>query len=368
MINSERLVKNFIEYVQIDSETGNEGAMMELLLQKLKALGCAVKTDGAGKKVGSNGDNIYAFYKGTLPGEPLIFSAHMDTVKPGNGIRPLVKEGVISSSGATILGADDKSGIAGILEALTVIHEKGLPCRDVEIIFSIQEESGMLGAGNFDFGQTVGNQAVVLDGGGDVGTITTSAPGELILNAAIIGKSSHAGSAPEQGISSIQVAARGVAAMKLLRIDEETTCNIGTFKSEGANNIVPARTEISAEIRSRNLDKLNAQAEHMCGCLQKACNDAGAKLECTLTTAYVSFQIADDNPLVQHVEQACAAIGRRSVIRPGGGGSDANIMNALGMNAIVLGTGMNKVHTTQENISVKNLEDTARLVLALMTD
>lgn len=168
MINSERLVKNFIEYVQIDSETGNEGAMMELLLQRLKALGCAVKTDGAGKKVGSNGDNIYAFYKGTLPGEPLIFSAHMDTVKPGNGIRPLVKEGVISSSGATILGADDKSGIAGILEALTVIHEKGLPCRDVEIIFSIQEESGMLGAGNFDFGQTVGKQAVVLDGGGDV--------------------------------------------------------------------------------------------------------------------------------------------------------------------------------------------------------
>ncbi|MDY3868111.1 MAG: M20/M25/M40 family metallo-hydrolase, partial [Pyramidobacter sp.] len=259
-------------------------------------------------------------------------------------------------------------GTAAIIEALTVVRENNLPCRDIEIVFSIAEEAGMLGSSAFDFSGVKGRESVVLDGSGNVGTITVSAPGELILEATVIGKSSHAGAAPELGISSIQTAARGVAAMNLLRIDEETTCNIGTFKSEGANNIVPAKTVISAEIRSRNLDKLNAQAQHMVSCLQKACDDSGARLEYTLTTAYTAFELAEDTPLISRVKKACESIGCSPVVRPGGGGSDANTMNALGMTAVVLGTGMSKVHTPDEFITVKSLTDTARLVLALMTD
>lgn len=368
MIDSERLVKNFCAYARIDSESFDEGPMEERLVADLKDLGCEVRTDGAGAKAGSTGNNIYAFYKGTLPGEPLIYSCHMDTVKPGKGVVPVVKDGVISSGGDTILAADDKSGIAGIVEALAVVREKGLPCHDFEIIVTIGEEQGLLGAKHFDFSRVKGREAVVLDGAGDVGTIVPNAPGQIKMHAVVTGRSAHAGLAPEKGVSAIQAAARGVAAMNLLRIDEETTCNIGTFKSESATNIVPARAEIVAEIRSRNLDKLNAQAAHMRDCLQKACDELGATLDCELKTTYVSFACPDDHPLMKRLRAACGAIGCSVRRVDGGGGSDANVMALAGITPVVLGTGMKDVHTVNETITVKNLEDTARLVLRLMTD
>lgn len=368
MINSERLVRNFCAYARIDSESFGEGAMEERLAADLKELGCEVRADGAGAKIGSTGNNIYAFYKGTLPGEPLIYSCHMDTVSPGKGVAPVVKDGVISSGGDTILAADDKSGIAGIIEALTVIREKGLPCRDSEIVITIGEEQGLLGAKNFDFSRVRGREAVVFDGAGDVGTIIPNAPGQIKMRAVITGRSAHAGLAPEKGISAIQAAARGVAAMNLLRIDEETTCNIGTFKSESATNIVPAQAEIIAEIRSRSLDKLNAQAAHMRNCLQKACDELGATLECELKTNYVSFACHDDHPLMKRLRSACEAIGCPVRRVDGGGGSDANVMALSGITPVVLGTGMKDVHTVNETITVKNLEDTAKLVLHLMTN
>lgn len=366
MINADRVLKTFLDYVSIDSETRSEGKMCERLVHDLKALGLTVKTDDAGSRIGSDGNNIFAYHKGTVPGDPLIFSCHMDTVRPGKGIKPLIDNGIIHTDGSTILAADDKSGIAGVVEALTVIKEKGLASRNVEVVITIAEEGGLNGAKNADFTQLKGKRAVIFDGAGDVGTLVTSAPGQIKMTATVIGRSAHAGLAPETGISSIQVAARGVAEMNLLRIDEETTCNIGTFKSEGATNIVPERTEIIAEIRSRNVDKLKAQAEHLKNCLQKACDEAGARLECDMETKYISFDCADDTEFIEMVSDACRRISCPVTLLPGGGGSDANIMALDGITPLVIGTGMSAVHTTNESISVKNLENTARLALELM--
>lgn len=368
MIDRERLLRNFLDYVRTDSESGIEGAMTELLVKQLRALGCEVKTDDAGRKTGSDGSNVYAFFKGTLPGKPLIFSAHMDTVIPGRGVSPTVKDGVVFSDGRTILGGDDKSGIAAVIEALTTVREKKLPCHDAEVLITIGEEQGMLGAKAFDFSTVKGREAVVLDGAGPVGTVVPSGPGQMTLTAAVIGRAAHAGLAPEKGISSIQVAAKGVAAMNLLRIDDETTCNIGTFKTVGPTNIVPSRTDIIAEIRSRNPEKLKAQAEHMRTCLQKACDDAGAKLESSLETEYVSFSCPADHPLMKRVISALKAIGREVTVIPGGGGSDANIMALYGIMPVVICTGMRDVHTTSETLPVRDLEDSARLVLQLLTE
>lgn len=367
MINQERLLKTFLEYVQIDSETGNEKNMGERLIKDLEALGCKVWKDNAGEKIESNGFNVYAKLDGDDSMEPLLFSAHMDTVKPGNGVKPVVADGIIKSSGDTILGGDDKSGVVGIIEALSVVREKSMKHRPVEVLFSVSEEGGMRGAKNADYTQFASREAVVLDSGGNVGAVMTAAPGQIKFNATVTGKSAHAGVAPETGINAIQAAAAGIAAMKLLRIDEETTANIATFKSEYATNIVPEKAVIYGEVRSRSVEKLNAQADHMKTCMEEACKKYGATLELDLETAYLSYTIAAEDPLVKKVEDACGKIGVSMKIGASGGGSDANIMNHNGLKAVVLGTGMDKVHTTAEQITVQNLNDTAHLCLALMS-
>lgn len=367
MVNEKRLLETFLEYIQIDSETKNEKAMAEKMVSELKGLGLEVKTDKAGEGFGSNGFNVYAYLPGTIPSEPTIMCAHMDTVVPGNGVKPAIEDGVIRTDGTTVLGGDDKSGIAAIIEAVRVIKEQNLPCRNTEILFTIGEEGGMHGAKNMDYSMIQGKEAMVFDASGNIGKVLTCGPGQIKIFATVIGRSSHAGLAPEEGISAIQVAAKGIAKMNLLRIDEETTCNIGTLKAEYATNIVPEKATFVAEVRSRNLDKLNAQAEHIKSCLQEACDEMGAKLEIELATNYVSFNVANDDPLVQRVFDSCARLGYEPETAKGGGGSDANVMALHGIKPIVLSTGMTKVHTTSETLKVEDLNKCAELVLDLMT-
>ncbi len=367
MINKERLLQEFLEFVQIDSESGHEKRMGEKLVEVLTALGLEVKTDEAGKTFNSDGFNVFARLPGTMEGDAVMLSAHMDTVVPGNGIKPFIKDGVIYSGDDTILGGDDKSGICGILEAVRTVLEKGLPHREAEIVFSIGEEGGMRGAKAFDASWLKAKRGYIFDSSGDVGKIIVSAPGQIKLFADVIGRRAHAGLAPEEGISAIQVMAKGIAAMNLLRIDAETTCNIGTIQAEYATNIVPDKCHIMAEVRSRNLDKLNAQAAHMRDCLQKACDEAGAKLECELMTNYVSYVVDEDSEMVRDILAAMERIGCKGFTTAGGGGSDANIYNQKGIPSVVLGTGMSKVHTTQEFLKIENLENTARLALDLIT-
>lgn len=367
MIKKERLLANFLSYVQIDSETLNERAMGERLVANMRAMGLEVVTDRAGETFGSNGFNVFARLEGSLAGEPILLSAHMDTVVPGNGIVPIVEDGVIRSSGDTILGGDDKSGICAILEAVQTVIENNIPHRTVELLFTIGEEGGMHGIKAFDTSTLVSKRAYVFDSSGDAGKIIVEAPGQIKIFADVIGKSAHAGLAPEEGISSIIVAAKAISRMNLLRIDHETTCNIGTIKAEYATNIVPERTRIIAEVRSRNLDKLNAQAAHIRDCLQEACDEAGAKLSCELKTNYVSYRVPVESETVRQAILAAERIGRAAKTTQGGGGSDANILNGKGIEAIVLATGMTKVHTTNETLEVKNLEDTARWALELLT-
>ena len=367
MINAERLLDTFFRYVQIDSESGHEKAMGETLVEDVKALGLEPITDKAGETFDSDGFNVFFRFPGTLPGDPFVLSAHMDTVVPGKGIKPFIEDGVIKSGPDTILGGDDKSGICGVLEAITTILEKGIPHRTAEVVFSIGEEGGMRGAKAFDMSQLKSRRAFVLDSSGDVGKVIVGAPGQIKIFADVVGKRAHAGLAPEQGISAIQVAAKGIAKMNLLRIDEETTCNIGTIKAEYATNIVPDRVSLIAEVRSRNFDKLNAQAAHIRDCLQAACDEAGAKLEIELRTNYVSYLVPEGSDTVKMVLDAAERIGVKGFTALGGGGSDANIFNRNGIEAVVLGTGMTKVHTTEETLKVSNLNNIAELAYALLT-
>lgn len=365
MINKERLLKTFLEYVQIDSESTHEGAIAARVAQDLKAIGCQVSVDSSGEKTGSETGNLYCTFPGNAEGEPILFAAHMDTVVPGVGVKPVIEDGVIRSSGDTVLGGDDKSGIAAIVEALRTIVEKNLPHPTIEALFTVCEEVGLRGSGNMDYSRITAKKAAVLDSSGDAGKIITAAPGQYKLSAAVIGRRAHAGVAPEEGISAVQVLCEAVSNMKLLRIDEETTANIGAISAQYATNIVPERAELVGECRSRRDDKLEAQGQHMLDCLQAACSKYGATLEGGLTKAYSAYSYPEDDPFVQELMAACRKAGLEPSLAASGGGSDANNMSANGLKALVLGTGMAKVHTVQEEITVRNLESTAALVLAI---
>ena len=367
MIQKERLLSTFLEYVQIDSESTREGAMAARLTEDMRKAGCRVEMDDSQRETGSETGNLYCTLPGSGSGDAILLSAHMDTVVPGVGVRPLVQDGMIRSGGDTVLGGDDKSGIAVILEVIRTLAERGLPHPEIQVVFTVCEELGLAGSRAIDYGRITAKKAAVLDGGGRPGKIVVSAPGKYGLDAAVLGRRAHAGTAPQEGISAIQVAAEAISHMRLLRIDEETTANIGAIHAQYSTNVVPDRVELQAEARSRNEEKLAAQVRHMEDCLRSACRKFGASLELEVTKGYDAYAYGPEDPFVQEVTQACRRAGLQPQIGVSGGGSDANNLNANGIKALVLGTGMSKVHTLQEEIAVKDLEDTAELVLALTT-
>ncbi|MBP3655596.1 MAG: M20/M25/M40 family metallo-hydrolase [Clostridia bacterium] len=365
MINESRLLAQFLEYVQISSPSRSEGAMAQRAAAELAAMGLAVQTDRAGETFGSDGFNVLARLPGE--GESILLAAHLDTVSPGQGIEPVIEVGVITSRGETVLGGDDKSGVCAILEAVRALQESGAAHRPAEILFTVGEECGLCGAKALDAGQLQSRTGFIFDASGSVGRVVTAAPGQLKLRAVVHGRSAHAGNAPEAGVSAIQVMAKAIAAMNLLRIDAETTCNIGSIHADFATNIVPDRTEIVAEVRSRDAEKMYAQAEHMRTCLQRACDEGGARLEYAQEVSYLSYSHEETAKPVRMAVGALERIGCAPVLQAGGGGSDANILNQKGLSCVVLGTGMTDVHTTKESITVRNLCDSTRLAYALLT-
>ena len=352
-INQDRLVEHFIELVKIDSESRNEKEISERLATQLTEMGFRVERLAVPAEI-SNGFNIYANLPGELEGS-ILLSAHMDTVTPGNGVEPVIKDGVISTAGDTILGGDDKSGIAAVMEAVRSIKEQGLPHKTVELAFTVYEEGGLHGSKNFDMSHVESKEAIVLDSGGDIGTIITVAPGQQNLKVSITGRPAHAGLAPEEGINALTVAADAITNMKLSRIDEETTANIGVVKGGQATNIVMPELFIEAEARSTNDDKLAAQVEHMVETFEAAAAKHGAEIDIQSTRAYNAFQMADDHPLVVAAMEAFAANGIEGKTMPTGGGSDANIFFEKGVDTINLSTGMANVHTTDEYIKIEDM-------------
>lgn len=367
MINKQRLLHTFLEYVQIDSESGYEGAMCSRIERDMDSIGLSVTPIERTQGPETNGKTLMIHFKGQPAAEPLILCAHLDTVTPGCQIEPvLTDDGYIQSRGETILGADDKSGVAAIVEALRTISEKGLSHRTVQIFFTIGEEIGLLGSRSISPELLAARHAVILDTSKDVGRIVTSAPGQIHLEAFIHGIAAHAGNAPEKGVSAILVAAEALSHMKLQRIDHETTANIGTFEAIGSTNTISPEAHLIFEARSRDNKKLEAQGEHMIQCLEDACRKMGGHLEYELTSRYKGYQIPDQNPLVEFIFSACRSLGITPYTAATGGGSDANILNQYGITAVNIATGMENVHSVHEQISLENLQKIGKLALKLM--
>lgn len=369
MINETRLLNEFLELVQIDSHSGKEGQIAKNLFAKLEELGLEVEIDKAGEKKGGETGNVIARLKGSKDGHKILFSSHMDTVVPGEGIKPIVDKeaGLVKSDGTTVLGADDKAGIAAILEALRLVKENGIETSDIEVVFSIWEEGGLFGAKNLDYSTLNAEMAFVLDSGGAPGQIITQAPAQDKIDVKIVGKPAHAGLAPETGVSAVMVAAKAIENMNLLRIDEETTANIGTINGGVATNIVMPELTIKAEARSLSNDKLDKQTAHMVETFKKAGEEMGAVVEVETSRAYGAFTLSDDEDIVKLAKTACENAKFEKIYTTStGGGSDTNIYNENGIKAVNLGIGMQKVHTLDEFIMIQDLNDAAKMVLEII--
>lgn len=368
MINQQRMLEEFFTLVKIKAPSRQERQVAEEVKKRLIALGMTVSEDNAGTKIGGDCGNIFARLPGTIPGAPtLLLSAHLDSVEPCTDIKPQRQNGIITSSGDTILGGDDKAGVVSILEALRAVQENHLPHGDVLVVFTVSEEWGLGGSQNIDRSRLIADFGYVLDADGAPGQIITQAPGQNRLDITIYGKSAHAGIAPEEGINAIVVAGAAVAQMQLGRIDAETTANIGVINGGRATNIVPDQVVMQGEARSRDEAKLARQTEHMVKTCQQVAAAHGAKAEVKVTHLFDPFALAPHDQVVELARQAAVNAGLVPHLRATGGGSDANHFNTYGVPCAVLGVGMSKVHTTEEFLREKDLYDTAAYVVALIT-
>ncbi|QHS22670.1 M20/M25/M40 family metallo-hydrolase [Virgibacillus sp. MSP4-1] len=368
-VDQERILNEFLELVQIDSETKHEEAISSILIQKFSDLGLEITEDQAKEKTGFGSNNLICTLKGTKPEvEPIYFTSHMDTVAPGKGVKPSVKDGYIVSDGTTVLGADDKTGLAVMFEAIRNIKENNIEHGDIQFVITVGEESGLVGSKALDSSLIKAKYGYALDSDGQVGDVVIAAPTQAKVNADIIGKKAHAGVAPEKGVSAITIAAKAIARMPLGRIDEETTANIGRFEGGGATNVVADHVTIAAEARSLQQEKMEEQVEKMKTAFEETAEKMGGRAEVEVKVAYPGFKHKEDDHIVQVVKRAAEKIGRSSIPRKSGGGSDANVISGYGIPTVNLAVGYEEIHTTDERMPVSELVKAAELVAAIIEE
>jgi tripeptide aminopeptidase len=366
VIQPARLQALFLELVQIDSLSRREGRIAARLARELGELGAEVTFDNAGVAVGGETGNLIAHVAGTAECPPLLLCAHMDTVSPGEGVKPVVDGDVIRTDGTTVLGGDDKSGVAIICECLRVCRERGLRHPALDVVFTICEEVGLLGAKHLDLARVRARRGLVFDSDA-VGFAFTRAPGANRIEVVVHGRAAHAGMAPERGISAIQVAAEAIACMRLGRIDAETTANLGRIEGGRATNIVPDEVRIRGEARSHDPVRLAAQTGHMRACFEEAAaRHPGARVEVSVQQEYEPMAVPEDAAIMRLLTAAAARCGRTVTAAGMGGGCDANVLNRRGLEVVNLGTGMRDIHTTAEWLRVSDMVAAAEVTLAVI--
>ena len=366
MIIKDRLVNNFLEMLKQESPSLSELPMGEWLLRYFAFRNIEASMDDCGDKIGGNCGNIVAHINGTLKGEPICFSAHMDQISPCSNIKPIIDGNIIKTDGTTTLGGDDKGGIAAILEALEHVLEEEIPHKEMYLLFTVCEEQGLLGCKHFEISKLPARNVVTVDAGGQAGIIAYKAPAREDIRVTFKGKKAHAGIEPEKGISAIKVAAEAISQMRIGRIDEETTSNIGRIEGGEATNIVADQVYFTAEIRSHSMDKLQKEIDYMISCCQKSAEKYNASVDFKHEIDYPALELSKDS----YVYKQCVEAYKEEGITPKpmiiGGGSDANILSSKGYDCAIISLGMEKVHTVDETLNVEDLIVTSKVVARMM--
>ena len=376
-VNEERLAEVFVKLCETESPSFKEAKVAALLKDIFSGLRAdTVVEDDSASATGSDSGNLIIRFNGkNQKAEPVFFNSHMDTVSPGIGVKVRRQGRIFSSQGDTVLGGDDKSGIAILIEAMQVLMEEGRHYGPVEFIFTTCEETGLLGAKALDHSRLQAKIGYALDMDG-TDQVIIKAPAANRFSAEFLGVSAHAGLNPERGINAIQLAAKAIAELKLGRLDSESTANIGIVEGGVATNIVPARARIKGEVRSHSQEKLAHYTRTIEGAFHNAVNSwtdptgkANGKpsLRLSISQEYPVMKIGTESRVIRRAEQAAANLGRTLEHITTGGGSDANIFNSYGLETTIIGTGMQKVHTTEEFIDLADMVRTTELIIAILT-
>lgn len=378
LFNQERLAEIFVTLCQTDSPSKHEKKLADFIqaLFSREFPTSRIREDNSSAATGSDTNNFVVRFAGTLPGEPLFLNCHLDTVEPCRGVKVKRQGDLFTSTGETVLGGDDKAGIAIIIEVMRVLHEQQIPFRPVELLFTTCEEIGLLGAKHLDPGLLQARFGYCLDSDG-TDRLIIGAPAANHLYVEILGRAAHAGLCPEKGISAIQIASQAIAGMKLGRLDQESTANLGVIQGGTASNIIPDQVLLKGEVRSHSAEKLARYTRELEENFKGAVEDFASKAKpgddgrpaCVFqaVSQYPPMRLQLNDFVVRHASRCAAALDRKLELVVAGGGSDANIFNASQLQAAILGIGMENVHSVQEQISLTDLVQVAKLVAALIT-
>jgi tripeptide aminopeptidase len=358
----------FLELARIPTPPGSERAAADLVKAYLRDLGLTVDEDGAGRSIGSDTGNLYCRLDANgTDGTPIFLCAHLDTVPPEGPIDPSIDEdGIVRNGAGTILGADNKSAVAVMLEAAARIVREGRPHAGIELLFTPKEEVGLQGAKVFDHTRLAAEVGFVYDQAAPIGDVIMGAPYQRSLLVRFHGRPAHSGMVPEEGRSAIVAAARAIADLRLGRLDDETTANVGLISGGSARNIVPEWCELEAEARSHDARKLAELVQEMLETFAFAASVSECMVETEVSETYQGYRFKESDPVVQ---LAATALGRCGFeLRPTltGGGADANVFNTRGVPCLNLANGMAEIHTSDEHIAVADLESMVGVTLALV--
>ena len=361
------VVKEFFALASLNSPSRREAPVAAYLVARLRELGLEPLVDDSAPLTGSDTGNIVVRVPGNASGPAILLGAHMDTVGPTEGMTPVLRDGVIYGNGETVLGADDKAGIAIILAAIAELQADNTPHGDIEIVFSVQEEVGLFGVKhlNADLRAAYG---YILDSSEDVGSIINQAPSKVDLDFALEGRAAHAGVCPEKGLNAIVASASAVARLKTGRIDAQMTLNVGVISGGKARNIVPDRADVAIEVRSTDENKLEREVRAVLASFEEAAATSGARLTVRRDAPFEAFTIPETHPAVANAFRAARSVGIEPRLRPTGGGMDANIFNSRGLPCVGLGLGVEDHHSPQEHIPVVQLEAGVLFLKALLKE
>jgi tripeptide aminopeptidase len=361
------VVSLFTELAALPSPPGDERVVADRVTAYLRDLGLAVDEDDAGTRIGSNAGNLYARIAPTGEGgTPLFFCAHLDTVPPEGEIEPVIEDGVIRNTAGTILGADNKAAVAAMLEATRRVLSENLPHGGIELLFTPKEETGLHGAAAFDQEQLQARIGYVYDQAAPIGEVILGAPFAHSMEVRFHGRAAHSGMYPEEGRSAIAAAAKAIADLKLGRIDEDSTANVGLISGGTAGNIVPEWCSFLAEARSHDQQKLADLVREMLEAVTFAAGLEDCQVETEVHKSYSGYRFKRDDFVVRLACSALEQAGYEPSFKLSGGAADANVFNERGLACVNLANGMAEIHTPDEHIAVTDLERMVDVTLALV--
>jgi tripeptide aminopeptidase len=357
----------FLELAAIPSASRRERAVTDRCIAYLRDLGLDPREDPP-PLPGDEAGNVIVRIPAT-PGEsgtPIMLCAHVDTVEPTEPIEPVVADGIVTNARNTILGGDNKAAVASMLEGVRRIVAENRPHAGIELILSVLEEIGLLGAKAVDCSQLAARVAYVYDHAAPIGGLVTSCPSQYSIDATFLGQAAHAGIAPEEGRNAIVATAHALSEMRFGRIDDETTANVGTIAGGLARNVVADRCDVRLEVRSRDHERALKLSQDMLDALAHAANAASCELETAVTLEYHAYKLRRTDPVVQIAWAALESCGYAPELHATGGGADAHVFNANGIPCVNIANGMQLIHTADERIAVADVEMMADMTLALV--